>query len=152
MNEEQEPKIVIDSDWKEQVQKEKELESQAPQKTPPESAAGPEAESPGTESPGTESPGTESPDDVAKSAADLSPPEASFTVLVSMLFSQAMSLLGQIPGPDGKTDVNKPYAKHTIDTLEMLETKTKGNLDEDERQVIKEALHVLRMAFVNTKA
>ncbi len=62
-----------------------------------------------------------------------------------------MALLGQLPEPDGRTEVNKPLAKHTIDTLDVLERKTKGNLDDDEKQVLSEALHVLRMAFVNTK-
>jgi len=130
MSEEEEPKIIIDSDWKEQVQKEKELDSQ----TEPNDEVSATAEDSGSEDAGT-----------------TAPPEASFTILVSMLFSQAMSLLGQVPGPDGKTEVNKPFAKHTIDTLEMLESKTSGNLDEDEKQVLGEALHVLRMAFVNTQ-
>ena len=70
-----------------------------------------------------------------------------------MLFTQAMAMLGQIPDPaGGESQINKPFAKHTIDTLEMLDDKTTGNLTEDESKMLAEALHALRMAYVNTKA
>ena len=63
------------------------------------------------------------------------------------------SLLGHIPDPEsGKASINKPYAKHYIDTLEMLSEKTKGNLSDDESAMISEALHTLRMAYVNAKS
>lgn len=123
-NQEEEPKIIVDSDWKEQVQKEREIAEDGDPVDAPEVSGEPDA---------------------------TGPPPASFTVLVSMLFSQAMVMLGQMPGPDGKPEINKPFAKHTIDTLEVLEAKTAGNLDDDEKNVLSEALHVLRMAFVNTK-
>lgn len=138
-----EPKLVIDSDWKEQVQKEKEQASAAEQ--------GGSAKQGGADSSGEEAVTAGTSPEAGDGDAQ-NPPPASFTVLVSMLFSQAMSLLGQLPGPDGKTEVNKPFAKHTIDTLEVLEEKTKGNLDDEEKQVLNEALHVLRMAFVNAKS
>ncbi|TWT70892.1 DUF1844 domain-containing protein [Crateriforma conspicua] len=131
--EEKEPKLVIDSDWKEQVQKEKEQE-----------ASESDAEQPAVAS--------DAPADASAGPAGGGPPEASFTVLVSMLFTQAMTLLGQMPGPDGKMQTNKPLAKHTIDTLEMLQSKTEGNLDDDEKQVLSEALHALRMTFVGVKS
>lgn len=79
-------------------------------------------------------------------------PPASFEVLVSMLFTQALGFLGEMPDPaSGETEINKPFAKHTIDTLEMLSEKTAGNLSDDERRILSEALHALRMAFVATK-
>ncbi len=63
-----------------------------------------------------------------------------------------MGTLGHMPHPtSGEVEVNKPYAKHYIDTLEMLGEKTKGNLSDDEANMLSEALHALRMAFVNTK-
>ena len=80
------------------------------------------------------------------------PPPASFSVLVTMLFTQAMAMLGQMPDPNtGEAKVNKPFAKHYIDTLEMLEMKTKGNLDEQETAMLNEALHALRMMYVDTR-
>ena len=69
-----------------------------------------------------------------------------------MLFTQAMATLGQMPNPaTGKPEINKPFAKHYIDTLEMLGEKTQGNLNDDESKMLSEALHALRMAYVSTK-
>ena len=100
----------------------------------------------------------QSPSDVSDSANAPSaesmpdPPPASFSVLVTMLFTQAMGMLGQMPDPNtGQANVNKPFAKHYIDTLEMLESKTKGNLDDQEAAMLNEALHALRMMYVDTR-
>ena len=134
--ESEEPELIIDSDWKEQVAKEKEALS-------------------------GDASMDDKPDDFVPKSSDSSndsedippPPPATFEILISMMFTQAMSMLGQIPDPTGQaTQVNKPYAKHTIDTLEMLGEKTKGNLSDDEAKMLSEALHALRMAYVNTKA
>ncbi len=101
----------------------------------------------------------QSPSDVSDSANAPSaesmpdPPPASFSVLVTMLFTQAMGMLGQMPDPNtGEANVNKPFAKHYIDTLEMLESKTKGNLDDQEAAMLNEALHALRMMYVDTRS
>lgn len=140
---EPEPKIIVDSDWKEQVAREKEAAAKSPAAEAAEAAE--------------EKSGGSADDLVAKPApaadeAPATPPPATFEILVSMLFTQAMSLLGQIPDPSGgPPNVNKPFAKHTIDTLDMLTEKTKGNLSQEEAQMLSEALHALRMAYVNTK-
>ena len=155
-----EPKIVVDSDWKEQVAKEKEAEQAAAAETgaAAEPTSGNEtsgepaaaAEPAGTEPPAAERATGQGAATSADRAAQPPLPPASFEVLVSMLFSQAMAMLGQIPDPStGKTQVNKGVAKHTIDTLEVLKEKTEGNLTEDESKVLDEALHALRMAFVS---
>jgi hypothetical protein len=132
--------IIVDTDWKEQVAKEKEAAQEA--------AAAEEDESPTEIDRQTSDSETEKPADQDFPA----PPPASFDVLVSMLFTQALAMLGQMPDPGtGKATVNKPYAKHHIDTLEMLEEKTSGNLTDEETKILSEALHALRMAYVNTK-
>ncbi|QDT08961.1 DUF1844 domain-containing protein [Planctomycetes bacterium K23_9] len=153
-------KIVVDTDWKEQVAKEKEQAAQA------------KADSSQTDSAQTDSAKSDSTDDFVPmdKAADKdaevteqseppagdpsqSPPPASLEVLLSMLFTQAMACLGQMPNPaTGKPEINKPFAKHYIDTIEMLGEKTKGNTTEDETKMLGEALHALRMAFVSVKA
>ena len=131
---ENDPKIVIDTDWKEQVAKEREQTSK-PEETNPDENLDERTNSTG-------------PDDQQQPP----PPPATFEVLVSMMFTQAMSMLGHIPDPSsGEASVNKPYAKHYIDTLEMLGEKTTGNLTEDESKMVSEALHALRMAYVNAK-
>jgi hypothetical protein len=77
-------------------------------------------------------------------------PPASFTLLVATLATQATSALGQLPDPlSGKTEVRLELAKHVIDTLGVLEAKTKGNLSPDEEQVLESALHQLRLAYVD---
>ncbi|EMI42218.1 DUF1844 domain-containing protein [Rhodopirellula sp. SWK7] len=166
-NEEQEstepsPKIIVDSDWKEQVAKEKQAAASAATDTAPaddeQTEAAPTAgvskpesdaaESPVAEAPSPETPPTESP------TGDGGPPlpTPSFEVLVSMLFTQAISALGQMPSPvDGETKVDKRMAKHTIDMLDMLTAKTEGNLTEHESKMLSEALHALRMTYVSVR-
>ncbi|TWT83045.1 hypothetical protein CA13_45080 [Planctomycetes bacterium CA13] len=145
----EEPKIIIDDDWKEQVAKEKEAaaakgnEPVEPVESEPadEPVAAPEELSADKDAAADEASGAQA------------PPPASFEVLVSMLFTQAMMMLGQMPDPaTGKANINKPFAKHYIDTLDMLSEKTKGNLSENEAKMLSEALHAMRMMYVNVKA
>ncbi len=80
------------------------------------------------------------------------PPPASFEMLVTMFFTQAMAALGQIPNPmTGVAEISKPHAKHYIDTLDIIGEKTKGNLSAEESKMLSEALHALRMMYVNVK-
>ena len=137
-----EPSINVDDNWKEQVALEQETAAEI-------ESASPDADDESTvdsfakvSATGTDPPETDLPE----------PPPASFSVLISMLFTQAMAMLGQMPDPaTGEAKVNKPFAKHYIDTLEMLETKTKGNLDDQESAMLNEALHALRMMYVDTR-
>jgi hypothetical protein len=79
-------------------------------------------------------------------------PQASFEVHLSMLFSQCLAALGQIPDPSGKpAKPNKAYARHFIDTVDMLGEKTKGNLTTEEAKMHSEVLHAMRMAYVSIK-
>ena len=76
-------------------------------------------------------------------------PEASFSVLVTTLATQAMVALGQAPMPDEeKVVVNLPFAKHCIDTLGILADKTKGNLTTGEDGLLSRFLYELRMLYV----
>lgn len=117
----QEKKIIIDEDWKSQVQAEKEsLKQQQQQKA------------------------HEQP---SSSAGQL--PPASLPMLYSSLATQAMVHLGQIPNPvTGKAEVQLEGAKHVIDMLQMLEEKTEGNRTPEETTMLTNLLHELRMAFV----
>lgn len=76
-------------------------------------------------------------------------PEVDFTTFVYSLASAAMVHLGEMPEPEsGQTQVSLPLAKHTIDTLAMLEDKTRGNLAEDEARQLGDILAHLRMLYV----
>ena len=79
--------------------------------------------------------------------------KAMFMELIMMLSSSAMQQLGKIINPmTGKTELHLEAAQATIDMVEMLEVKTKGNLDRDEDRLIKTTLTALRMNYVETAA
>ena len=79
-------------------------------------------------------------------------PPPSFSFLVATLAGQASITLGQLPNPiTNKAEVNLEMAKHFIDTLAVLEEKTKGNLTADETALLEGALHQLRLAFLEAQ-
>lgn len=120
------PELVVDDDWKSQVEKEK---TQAANETAP---AEPDAEA--------------SSEDIG----DL--PPASLGMLISTFYSQAMMALGVMANPaNGEKETDLRMAKHFIDTLEMLQKKTQGNTDEEESKMFDEVLHLLRMAYVGAR-
>jgi hypothetical protein len=72
-----------------------------------------------------------------------------FLDMVGLFGSQAMIALGKLANPaTGKAEKNLPAARLFIDTLEMLEHKTKGNLNSDETKVLHATLTDLRLMFV----
>ena len=74
-----------------------------------------------------------------------------FASIVFGLTAQAESALnGQLPpGSEQLPDTNpRQIAQALIDTLAMLEAKTKGNLDPDEAKLLADALTALRFRFV----
>ncbi|MFM8802694.1 MAG: DUF1844 domain-containing protein [Planctomycetia bacterium] len=77
-------------------------------------------------------------------------PPATFEFLAHTLFTQAVMALGRIPNPITKqAHRNLPTARHFIETLAMLEQKTAGNLTEDERRMLEEIQHQLRMMYMH---
>ena len=76
-------------------------------------------------------------------------PAVNFATFVFSLSSSALVHLGEIPEPASQKmhqDLN--LAKQIIDTLGMIEEKTRGNLDADDERLIKGVLYDLRMRFV----
>ena len=72
-----------------------------------------------------------------------------FIELVMMQAQQAAMFLGRLPGPEGQQpEVNLEFARMFIDQLEMLQEKTRGNLSNEETQVLNGVLADLRLAFV----
>jgi Domain of unknown function (DUF1844) len=73
-----------------------------------------------------------------------------FATHVLSLASSAMMALGQMPMPSGEDMViDLDTARHLIDVLGMLETKTRGNLDESEHKLLQSLIYDLRVAFVD---
>lgn len=76
-------------------------------------------------------------------------PAADLLSIVQLLAMQAIVGLGGFAGPGGQQiPPNLELAKHHIDLLEVLEKKTSGNLDADEKRALDTTLHQLRLAYV----
>jgi hypothetical protein len=74
---------------------------------------------------------------------------ALFANMVIQQSNLAMMLMGKVAHPgSGQTHQDIEAAKLFIDQLEMLETKTKGNLSKEEAALLKQTLMNLRMTFV----
>jgi hypothetical protein len=120
---EPEKKIIVDEDWKQEAQKEKEIlaaqeQAEKKEKQQDQTRRGPL-------------------------------PEGNFAALISMLTTQALFSLGllQIKGQEErKPDLE--LAKYNIDMLQTLEEKTRGNLSKEEEAVLANTLNELRMGYV----
>jgi hypothetical protein len=76
---------------------------------------------------------------------------AVFATMVMQLTNMAAMFMGKVPHPETKQPtVDLDAAQIFIDQLEMLEAKTKGNLDPEEQNILKQGLTMVRMAFVET--
>ncbi|MBZ0171511.1 MAG: DUF1844 domain-containing protein [Phycisphaerales bacterium] len=113
------PKIIVDDDWKSQAQAEKAKlaeEARAKQAEPKPGGL---------------------------------PEKIGFTDLIRLLATQALMYMGAFPDPQtGKAMVALDIAKMNIDMLGVVEEKTKGNLTGDEQKMVEGTLHELRMQYV----
>lgn len=115
------PKIIVDDDWKTQAQEEKRRLAEEARKSSGASGRGGERDI----------------------------PPADFISLVNAVALQAMFALGGVEDPETKKRyVDLEAAKYHIDTLGMLEEKTKGNLTAEESDFLSRALYDLRTGFV----
>ncbi|MCA8916101.1 MAG: DUF1844 domain-containing protein [Planctomycetes bacterium] len=113
---EDKPKIIVDSDWKEQAAQEKE-------KLAKES----EPEQRGL-------------------------PPADFITHCASLATQAMIFMGAIANPlTGEADIDYEQARYVVDTLAMLQEKTKGNLNSDEEATLENLIGELKLIWVQAQ-
>ena len=113
-------KIIVDEDWKAQVEAERKAAKHPPQPPTgkPEHPKGP-----------------------------LPPP--SLALLASSLGMQAMIAMGLVVGPGGEEpEIDLDEAKHLIGTIEMLFDKTQGNRTAEETAMIEGLLHELRLGYL----
>jgi Domain of unknown function (DUF1844) len=123
-NEDETPKLQVDSDWKAEAQAEKERLTLQEQKKRGQAPAG---------------------GDPARGTL----PEASFRSLVSLLASQAIMGLGTVQDPQTKgIVVDLEGARFGIDLLAIVQEKTRGNLTEEESKELTQLLVELRARFV----
>ncbi|MGP1272814.1 MAG: DUF1844 domain-containing protein [Phycisphaerales bacterium] len=119
-SQDQPPKLIVDDDWKSEAKREKEK------------LAAKAAES-------------------AEQKSRQADRPIEFSDLVRMLASQAALYLGLIPDPQTQQRMLAPeVAAVNIDMLAVLETKTKGNLDEKEAEELSQTVRELRAIFVET--
>lgn len=75
-------------------------------------------------------------------------PDPRFNEFVILQAQNAGLFLGQIPNPHtGAKSVNPPAAKSVIDSLEMLASKTRGNLTDFEAKLLDTALRNLKPLY-----
>ncbi len=120
---EQEKKIIIDEDWKNEAQREKEIlaaQEESRKKEPQEDQRPP---------------------------GPL--PKGNFAALISTLTTQALFALGliQVKGQEDRPP-DLEMARYNIDLLETLQEKTKGNLTKEEERVLKNTISEIRMGYV----
>jgi hypothetical protein len=65
------------------------------------------------------------------------------------LNTSALFHLGEISDPaTGEKSQDLVLVKHTIDTLRLLEDKTRGNLNGEEQDLLRHILYDLKMRYV----
>ncbi|MBI2341147.1 MAG: DUF1844 domain-containing protein [Deltaproteobacteria bacterium] len=80
---------------------------------------------------------------------DENQPSLNFTAFIMSLVGSAHVHLGIMPNPaTNKTERNVGMAKQTIDLLDVLKEKTKGNLTKDEEELFEHMLFELRMKYI----
>lgn len=115
-----EKKIIVDEDWKNQVDRERESLRQQVQSA-----------------------------EVGDPPVNEKLPPASLTYLASTFYFQGAIALGLLPHPvSGKSEMNLGQARHIIDTLDILQKKTEGNRTPEESEEIEAILHQLRLTYV----
>ena len=74
-----------------------------------------------------------------------------FMELVGVLAEPIAIYLGDAKLPDGSTEENLDAARFYIDMLEVLRSKTTGNLSAEEASVLHDLLYQLRMRYVRKR-
>ncbi len=124
MGDDDQPKIIVDSDWKAQAQAEKQKIAEKADQDEKKPAQGDPGEL----------------------------PPADFNELLRLLIGPALMYMGGVPDPQtGKAIVALDIAKYHIDLLGVLEDKTKNNLSEEESEGVRQVLHELRLRYVEVE-
>lgn len=143
----------VDESWKETVERERKLgpppssksqpaRAQSAGSAAPAQAAAPEAARPAPEA----APAREvAPEPQREHPAET---ESHFMVFLSSLSMQAMMALGELPIPGtNHRQEDLEQARYLIDTMGLLQEKTKGNLTLEEGQFLENVLYELRIRY-----
>ena len=95
-------------------------------------------------------PERETPDAETEEARGGPLPPASFAAFLQGLARQCLIAMGDLDDPvSGRREQDLEQAKFTLDLLQILEEKTKGNLDEDEEKALGALLYQLRIRYLD---
>jgi len=137
----EEPKIIVDEDWKQKAEAEKRA---LDEEVADESQDGAAESSDGT---------AESSDGEAPGEGDYELPPASFPSLLQEFSTRALVSLGMIQNPfSGEAQVDLKAASYSIDMLAVLQEKTDGNLEESEAMYLGQLIAQLREAFLKVSS
>ena len=77
-------------------------------------------------------------------------PKIDFSTFLLSLSTSVLYQLGLIADPltGRKAEPDKMLARQTIDTIELLREKTRGNLEDEEEKLFDSLLYELHMRFV----
>lgn len=92
----------------------------------------------------------ERPEQQGQKKEEYTPPR--FVELVLSVGAGALQAMGLgIPDKEGKEpEPNLELARYSIDLLDLLREKTRGNLNEEEGKFLEEMLHQLRLKYLET--
>lgn len=76
-------------------------------------------------------------------------PPLDFATFILSLSSSVLMSLGVVENPvTGKIEKEPTVARQTIDLIELIREKTKGNLTDEEVKLLDDVLHELRLWYV----
>lgn len=148
------PSLHIDSDWKRQAQEEKQRQAEAEKARQAKASEGVAGrinpDGAALAGSGVAAPaGTPAGRGAAgQTAGKREMPPVSFATLVQSIVTQALYYMGDL-SPRGSAPVMQlDMAKFHVDTLGLLDAKTKGNLSPEEQRLLDAALYETRMRYV----
>lgn len=103
--------------------------------------------------PGGEPPAGQDPEADLDALDDIDLPPPSFQEIVEPLAVRALQFLGEMPlTEEGERKAVPRLAKHMIDLIGILEDRTKGNLQDDEKRYIDRILTDLRTRYLGVSS
>jgi len=136
----------VDTSWKDEVRKEQEAAAKEAAAVPPppsSDAASPDAPSPAGSAQAAK-PGRPS-----EGPAKAGEPSRIFMEFLAQIVQQGLVQLGAVESPfTGRREVNLEGAQFTIELLGALNEKTQGNLVDQEKRMLTEALRELQLHYV----
>lgn len=75
-------------------------------------------------------------------------PPLDFNTFVLSMSTSALVSMGEMPGEEGH-GVDLPMARQTIDLIQLLQEKTRGNLTGEEERLLDQVLLDLKLKFVD---